>query len=240
MYLFFRTAAHDWQLVAKVVAFRRALTESVSNEEQTMEKLIVFASGTKTGGGSGARKLKEASRNGVLDAEIAAFVSNHAEGGVMEHALQLGVPFIHFPAPWTAERYQAIMKQTGAKFAALSGWLKFVRGLDPRTTFNIHPGPLPLTGGLHGMQVHEAALAAYRRGEIAESAVTMHFVTEAMYDDVRGVFCRCPVPIFPDDTAETLAGRVNKFEHEIQPEQTNLVVTGRITWDGENSASVRR
>lgn len=199
-------------------------------------KLIIFASGTKTEGGSGFANLVKASRNGLLDAEIIAVVSNHEDGGVRRKAEELGIPFRHFTAPFTAERYREFAE--GADFVALSGWLKLVTGLDPRTTFNIHPGPLPRFGGpgMYGHHVHEAVMEAYQRGEVTRSAVSMHFVTEE-YD--RGpVFFQIPVEILPGDDAKSLAARVNENEHTFQPAITDAVIHGRIRWDGEDPASL--
>lgn len=207
-------------------------------------KLLVFASGTEEGGGSGFKKLVEASRTGVLDAEIIGVVSNHERGGVWEKASGLDIPFIHFRSPWNGEGYQRIAKETGANFFALSGWLKLISGLDPRTNFNsktvfnIHPGPLPEFGGpgLYGHHVHKAVIEAFRRKEISHSAVSMHFVTEK-YD--RGpIFFQMKVKIRENDTPETLAERVNRCEHLYQAEVTNLVVNGFISWDGANHRSV--
>jgi len=207
-------------------------------------ELVVFASGTSEGGGSGFEKLAEASQAEILDAEIVAVVSNHAEGGVRQKANRLNIPFIHFPKPWTTEEYQRIARETGANFFALSGWLKLVRGLDlstnfnSKTIFNIHPGPLPQFGGpgLYGHHVHEAVIESFRRGEITHTAITMHFVTEEY--DKGPVFLRLKIRINPNDTPETLAQRVNEYEHVYQPKITNLVVNGSIKWDGVNSDSL--
>lgn len=207
-------------------------------------KIIVFASGTAEGGGSGFKKLVEASRSGVLDAHIIGVVSNHERGGVWEKASALNIPFIHFGGKWNAAGYQSIARDTRADFFALSGWLKLVSGLNPqtnfnqKTVFNIHPGPLPDFGGpgLYGHHVHEAVIKAFREGKIKSSAVSMHFVT-GEYD--RGpVFFRAPVKIEDDDTPETLAERVNRCEHLYQAEITNLVVNGFIRWDGRSHHSV--
>lgn len=46
------------------------------------KKIIVFASGTKDGGGSGFENLVNATKKGILNAEIIAVVSNHENGGV--------------------------------------------------------------------------------------------------------------------------------------------------------------
>ena len=95
-------------------------------------RLAIFASGTEIEGGSGARGLVVASQKGVLLADIAVVVSNHATGGVCQMADQLGVPFVHFTKPRTAERHQAIIRQYSADFVALSGCLWLVEGLNPR------------------------------------------------------------------------------------------------------------
>lgn len=207
------------------------------NREQP--KLLIFASGTKTGGGSGFQELVESTQTGILDAEIVGVVSNHLNGGVKEKAEKLDIPFIHFPKQATSLTYQELVKQTSAEWVALSGWLKLVSGLDPRTTINIHPGPLPEFGGqgMFGHHVHEAVINAYKSGEITQTAISMHFVTEK-YDD-GPIFFQYPILIRPDDTAETLGERVNKIEHSWQSFVTNLVVSGHISWDGKNPKSLK-
>lgn len=210
-------------------------------------KLLVFASGEAAPdkGGSGFKTLVESMVEGVLRAEIVGVVSNHIGGGVETKTRELNakygldIPFFHFQRPHTAEGYRTFAEATGAEFVALSGWLRLVSGLNPKTTFNIHPGPLPRFGGkgLYGHHVHEAVLDAYRRDELTHSAVTMHFVTEE-YDRGPTIFS-VPVPIEPGDTAETLGKRVNRSEHIWQPIITNKVVNGEIIWDGVNPDSLR-
>ncbi|MCF7834920.1 hypothetical protein K9M48_02595 [Candidatus Gracilibacteria bacterium] len=137
-----------------------------------------------------------------------------------------------------AEDYQALVNHYRADYVSLSGWLKLTKGLDPRTTFNIHPGPLPNFGGpgMYGHHVHEAVIKAYKKGEIKNSEVCMHFVTDE-YD--RGpVFFRYPVRIRLNDTPETLGDRVNKIEHGWQSFVTDLVVNGQIYWDGIHPESL--
>jgi folate-dependent phosphoribosylglycinamide formyltransferase PurN len=201
--------------------------------------LLIFASGTNSGGGSGFENLVNASQDSVLNANIVGVVSNHELGGVRERADRLGILFIHFDGPYEAENYKKIVKETKADFVALSGWLKLVLGLDPAKTFNIHPGPLPRFGGkgMYGHHVHEAVIEASKRGEVTHSAVTMHFVTP-IYDE-GPVFFRFLVPIETADSAETLAERVNAAEHEWQPKITDLVVNGEISWDGKNRSTLK-
>lgn len=203
-----------------------------------MKNLLIFASGSATGGGSGFEQLVIRNVTGELKCRIVGVVSNHENGGVKEKAQKSGVPFYYFNGPFTAENYQHFVQNTKADFVALSGWIKPARGLDPRTTFNIHPGPLPKFGGkgMYGHHVHEAVLAAFRSGKIQYSAVTMHFVTEE-YD--KGPICmEVKIPIYHADTVETLAARVNQAEHEWQWVCTNKIIKGEISWNGVDPFSV--
>ena len=145
-------------------------------------KILVFASGDKDGGGSGFQEMVEQSRTdpAILDAEIVGVVSNHPLGGVYKKAKLLDIPFEYWPGPFAAAGYQSLVKKFQANYVMLSGWLKFVIGLDPARTINIHPGLLPRFGGpgMYGHHVHETVMDAYRKGKIIQSAVTMHFVDD--------------------------------------------------------------
>ncbi len=199
------------------------------------KKIFVFASGDKTGGGSGFQEMVERSRTEpkILDAEIVGVASNHENGGVRQKALDLNIPFAFFPGPFTAENYQAIVKEFKADYIMCSGWLKPVVGLPEEKVINIHPGPLPRFGGkgMYGHHVHEAVIAAYKSGEITQTAVSMHFVN-AEYDCGAGIV-QIPVIIRPNDTAETLAARVLKVEHNYQSIVLNQIVHGNIILEGK-------
>ncbi len=203
--------------------------------KKTKPNILVFASGTKTGGGSGFETMVKAARTRppILDAWICVVITNHFEGGVWQKAKALGIPAEYWVGPYEAQGYQNFVKYFNADYVMLSGWLKLVAGLEPGRTINIHPGPLPRFGGpkLYGHRVHSAVMAAYHRGEITHSAVTMHFVDEK-YD--RGpILFALPVPIEPHDTPETLAAKVNRAEHVWQPRVLNYVVHGQVRLAGQ-------
>ena len=218
--------------------------------------LVVFASGTKIGGGSGFENLANKLQNG----KIVLVVSNHEKGGVHERAGRLKIPFYHFSAPWSGKRVEEIIKSYDDVYVTLSGWLKHVpmrrlgfwpgflrlfglnRGLDPHKTFNIHPGPLSVLGGrfggkgMYGDHVHKAVAEALERGEITTSAVTMHFVING-YD--RGpIFFEKPVSLQRGMSWEEIKKLVLAEEHTWQPIITDLVVLGQIFWDGKNPATL--
>ncbi|OGG45337.1 hypothetical protein A2673_00325 [Candidatus Kaiserbacteria bacterium RIFCSPHIGHO2_01_FULL_50_13] len=249
-------------------------------------KLVVFSSGTKTGGpssrsselwprkggGSGFENLVQWSRTSADSTqtdsekyEVVAVVSNHEHGDVRERAGRLGVPFVYFePKNYShvlenmrtesgegvSDEYRRIVRESEAEWVALSGWLKKVEGPNPQKTFNIHPALLSQRGGpfdrlrasrfgghgMYGRRVHEAVKRALDTGEITETGVSMHFVTDE-YD--RGpVFFEHKVPLQKGMSADDIAKAVNKAEHEWQPKITNLVVHGQIHWDGKDPKSL--
>ena len=114
--------------------------------QKTLPNILVFASGTKTGGGSGFETMVRAARTRppILDARICAVVTNHLHGGVWQKAQALGIPVEYWGGPYGAGGYRHLVKHFHADYVMLSGWLKLVAGLDPARTINIHPGPLPV------------------------------------------------------------------------------------------------
>jgi phosphoribosylglycinamide formyltransferase 1 len=78
---------------------------------------------------------------------------------------------------------------------------------------NIHPALLPDFGGagMYGMNVHRAVVAS----EAEASGATVHFVDEE-YDD-GAILGQWSVERLPGDTAEALAARVLRVEHELYP-----------------------
>jgi len=205
--------------------------------------ILVFASGGKepNEGGSGFQEMVEFSRTNppILDADIVAVVSNRQFGGVYNKAQMLEIPFEYWPGPFDANGYKIIIEKYQPDFIMLSGWLKKTIGLDPTKTINIHPGPLPEFGGkgMYGMNVHKAVMEAYHKGKIKQSAVSMHFVTEN-YDE-GPIIVKYPVLIRDDDSAETLAKRVNEKERVVQSLFLNLVVQGYISYPDPNYKTLR-
>ena len=208
-----------------------------------MPKVLVFASGTKDGGGSGFENLVKWSRANQKSFEVVGVVSNHAEGGVAKRAKALGIPFIYFAGPFEAAAYQKIANESGAEWFALSGWLRKVEGLDPKKTFNIHPALLSVLGGrlggegMWGPKVAAAVFDALQMGQIKEFGISMHFVTDE-YD--RGpVFFEYRIPVTKQMTKKDIGELTHAAEHEWQPKITNMVVNGEISWDGKDPHSVR-
>ena len=102
-------------------------------------------------------------------------------------------------------------------FIVLAGFLwlipEYLRNAYAGKIINIHPALLPKYGGkgMYGMRVHETVIQS---GD-EESGITIHYVNEK-YDEGQILFqtkCR----IEPEDTHETLAGKIHLLEHAYYP-----------------------
>lgn len=200
--------------------------------------LLIFASGTKDGGGSGFEALVDAQRHGLLDANILGAVTQYRFGGVRRIAEMNGIRFLHFPGPYDALNYSYVIRtHMGRGWVALSGWTKKMEGHDPKKTFNIHPARFAFGGqGMYGIHVHQAVIDAYQKGLIKDTAFCMHFVTEEY--DQGPVFFEHPIPIYDTDTPLVLQERVKTYEHIFQWSITNLVIHEKISWDGKDPDSL--
>ena len=86
--------------------------------EKPNPNILIFASGTKTGGGSGFETMVRAARTSppVLDAWICGVVTNHFAGGVWQKAKALGVHSEYWDGPYLAQGYQNFVKYFKKKF----------------------------------------------------------------------------------------------------------------------------
>ena len=193
-------------------------------------RIAVLASG----GGSNLQALLD-----HLDAlgprragDVVVAASNSARAGALARARARGVAAESFDAA-DAGAIPALLARHDAELVVLAGYLKLVppavtRALRGRIV-NVHPSLLPAFGGggMYGARVHQAVIAAGAR----ISGATVHFVDEA-YD--RGpIAAQWPVPVFEEDSAETLAARVLRVEHQLLPRVVDAVAAGTLALDDD-------
>ncbi|MEF2278097.1 phosphoribosylglycinamide formyltransferase [Deinococcus sp. YIM 134068] len=172
-------------------------------------------------GGSAARFLASACRDGRLDAVPAALVSNNSGSAALAWAREEGLTTAHLSAATHPDPEALdgaildVLRGAGADTVVLSGYM---RELGPRVLgayagrlLNVHPSLLPRHGGrgMYGDRVHAAVLAA---GE-AETGATVHLVTAGI--DEGPVLAQSRVEVRPGDTVETLRARVQATEGEL-------------------------
>jgi len=187
--------------------------------------------------GSNMQAIIDAIKKGELDAIPCVVISNNSNAFALERARREGIPAYHISSKHfeTEEELDNAILETLLKhdvnIVCLAGYMKKVgpkvlRHFKNRV-LNIHPALLPKFGGkgMYGKFVHEAVLKA---GE-TQSGCTVHIVDE-IYDHGR-ILGQKVVPVYPDDTVETLSARVLEQEHKLYPEVLQKIAKGEIQLD---------
>ena len=191
-------------------------------------KVAVFLSG----GGSNLQSLIDASKSGVLTADIALVVSSRKKALGLERAAKASIPTLVFkskkyPSPEEAgEQLMSVLREHEIDYIALAGYLSLlpeqVVASFRNRIVNVHPALLPKYGGkgMYGQHVHEAVIAS---GD-TETGVSVHLADE-IYDNGR-VLEQMSVPVEPGDTPESLAERVLVQEHRLYPRVLQKLIKG--------------
>ena len=201
-----------------------------------MKNIAIFASG----GGSNFISIHKYIQLGMIPACIKLVVSNNPDSGAIKYAKKNKITTFILKKMFqtTLVDREKLLSQTLYKnnidLICLAGYMKLLsKGIVqqyPNCILNIHPALLPAFGGkgYYGMKVHEAVIAA---GE-STSGATVHFVNE-QYDNGK-IIIQEEVEINSEDTAEILAKRVLKVEHELYPKVVKAFCEDRILWENNH------
>lgn len=115
------------------------------------------------------------------------------------------------------------LEDAGVELVCLAGFMRvlgtvFVDRWAGRLV-NIHPSLLP---AYRGLDTHARALADGAR----EAGCSVHYVTQEL--DGGPVIEQRRVPVFEDDTAESLAARVLEQEHRLYPQVVRRIAEGAV------------
>ncbi|ASN86529.1 MULTISPECIES: phosphoribosylglycinamide formyltransferase [Pectobacterium] len=190
-----------------------------------MKNIVVLISGH----GSNLQALIDACKNGRLKGKIVAVFSNNAEAYGLERAQNANIPTCVLNPEDFADRaaFDAALaneiEQYEPALVILAGYMRI---LSPEFVaqfagkmLNIHPSLLPKYPGLH---THRKALENGDR----EHGTSVHFVTDEL--DGGPLILQAKVPVFSDDTEESLSERVKTHEHTIYPMVINWFLNGRL------------
>ena len=199
-----------------------------------LTRVAVFASG----GGSNLQALLDYldERGGSRRAAVALVVSTRRAAGALRRAESRGIPTaIVSGKSADLAPMEALLDDHRIDLVVLAGYLKLVPPALTRRLrgkiLNVHPALLPAFGGpgMYGHRVHEAVLARGAR----ISGVTVHFVDE-QYDQ-GAIIAQWPVPVFDEDTADSLAARVLRVEHALYPRIVDAVAAEEIALDDDGT-----
>lgn len=190
-----------------------------------MKNIVVLISGN----GSNLQAMIDACENGSIEGKVSAVFSNKADAYGLERAKRSGIDArtVSHKDFESREAFDLALMgkidQYQPDLIILAGYMRilseeFVRHYMGKM-INIHPSLLPKYPGLH---THQRAIDA---GD-EEHGTSVHFVTEEL--DGGPVILQAKVPVFENDSAETLAERIQTQEHRIYPLVAQWFVTNRL------------
>ena len=195
-------------------------------------KLAVLLSGS----GTTLQNLIDRIEAGELSATVGCVISSQPSAYGLERAKQHGIPHTaitrkQFPdgKAFNCALWQEIAGHN-VDLVALAGFmcrLEIPKDFENRI-MNVHPALLPAFcgKGMYGHHVYEAVLASGAK----ITGATVHFVDNEY--DHGPIIWQQPVPVFDDDTADTLAKRVFEVEKEAYPHVLRLLAAGKIKLEG--------
>jgi len=186
-----------------------------------------------SGSGSNLQAIIDASEKGEIPCTVGIVISNKADAYGLVRAKKHGIPteVVDHRNFAGREEFDAklveILRASGAGLVCLAGFMRvltpvFVRAF-PNRILNIHPALLPSFPGTHGPR------QALSYG-VRFSGCTVHFLDEGV--DTGPVIVQAVVPVYDDDTEETLAARILVQEHRIYPMAIRLFFAGKLTLEG--------
>jgi len=186
-----------------------------------------------SGSGTNLQAIIDAIEAKRLDATIRLVLSNKADAHGLSRARSHGIPteVLDHKSYASREAYDQAMvdllRDRGVELIALAGFMRllsppFIKAYANRI-MNIHPALLP---SFPGLQVQKKAV----EHGVRFSGCTVHFVNEEC--DQGPIIIQAVVPVFSDDTEQSLAARILEQEHRIYPRAIQLYAEGRLRIDG--------
>src|SRR5215831_10115767 len=182
-----------------------------------------------SGSGTNLQAIIDAIERNELAAAIRVVISNRPDAYGLTRARGHGLPTVVIPHKdfSSREAFEAelmkVLQGYGVELVVLAGFMRllspfFIRAF-PQRIMNIHPALLPAFPGTHAQR------QALERG-VRIAGATVHFVDEEV--DHGPIVIQAAVPVYPDDTEETLSTRILTQEHRIYPIAIQLFAEGRL------------
>lgn len=175
-----------------------------------MKKFVVLASGR----GSNFKAILDEIKNGGINGEIAAVISDHFDAKALEIARAAEIEAI-YGNPQSGEYHEWLLnlvRSYAPDYVLLAGYMRIVPkefvAAFPKKIINIHPALLPSFKGLHGQR------QALEYG-VKITGCTVHYVDENM--DTGEIIAQRAVEVKDGDTEETLSERILEQEHQLYP-----------------------
>jgi len=186
-----------------------------------------------SGGGTNLQAIIDACERGEIPCRVALVLSNKEDAYGLVRAKKHGIPtevvrHRDFPSREAFdERLVETIRRSGAELVCLAGFMRvltpvFVRAF-PNRILNIHPALLPSFPGTHAQK------QALEYG-VRFSGCSVHFLDEGV--DTGPIIVQAVVPVYDDDTEDSLGSRILTQEHRIYPMAIRLFFEGRLKIEG--------
>jgi phosphoribosylglycinamide formyltransferase-1 len=185
-----------------------------------------------SGSGSNLQAIIDNIEAERVDARIKIVISNVPEVYALERAKKHGIPsLVILHQGLKREEYDRkvveALKAHDVELVVLAGFMRIITSVllraFPLRVINIHPALLPAFPGTHVWQ------AQIDYG-VKFAGCTVHFVDEGT--DTGPIIIQAVVPVYDDDTADTLNARILKQEHKIYSQAIQMYAEGRLEIQG--------
>lgn len=188
-----------------------------------------------SGRGSNLKAILDGIKEKKINANPVLVISNRKDAKGLSIAESYGVKakFINPKDFKSRKEYDFKLaeeiKKVNPDLIILAGYMRilspeFINQFEGKIV-NIHPSLIPSFQGLNAQK------QAVEFG-VRFSGCTVHFVTTEL--DNGPIIVQAVVPVFPEDTEETLSERILKFEHRIYPQAVKWIVEKRVNVKGRN------
>lgn len=194
-----------------------------------------------SGRGTNLQAIIDAVESGYIKAKISVVVSNRKDAPALQRAKNHGIDavFIDPQEFWKDKEHReekrveydkkiiAELEKRKVDLVLLAGYMLmlspyFVNKYKNRI-MNIHPSLLPAFPGVNAQK------QALEHG-VKYTGATVHFVDAEM--DHGPIILQDIVPVYDDDTEETLSNRILEKEHKIYVEAVKLFTEGKLKVEG--------
>jgi len=184
-----------------------------------------------SGRGSNLQSIIDKSESSEIDTEVAVVLSDNPEAYALQRAKKTGIKAYYIDPENSKpiltgkaeDNYINTLKEHNVNLVCLAGFMRIVKekliSEFKWKMMNIHPSLLP---SFKGLNVQKKALDY----GVRFAGATVHFVS----GDVDGgpIILQAVVPVYQDDTEESLSERILKEEHRIYPEAIDLFFRNKL------------
>lgn len=186
-----------------------------------------------SGRGSNLQAIMDQIKDGKLQACVGIVISDTPDAYALQRAAEVGIEAICIDRKLYATKAEfeaqiiTTLEKHQIELVVLAGFMRILSGNFiahfSGKVMNIHPALLPSFPGIH------AQAQAVNYGAKL-SGCTVHFVDEGM--DTGPIILQQSVPVYEDDTEDTLTERILQVEHVLYPKAIQLYCQNKLNVKG--------